>query len=200
MRRETCSKGKGEYADDAAEGEPAAVSGDTDATASNNPTRNAPGGWGSIFRVDLGEPQENDDELDPRDVSFQWRAGRISLFAAGDALHAGFDNLNFVDEQTLLAAEDRGDTLHAQLNMLDSVWAYNVRKPGAQPVRFLALGRDQKAIDSAEDNEPTGVLASDGDPTVNGMVGQPDNPILRRIFFTEQHGNNQLWEVIGGGI
>jgi len=176
------------------------ATGDTDAIASNNPTRNAPGGWGSIFRVDLGEPQENDDELDQRDVSFQWRAGRISIFAAGDAFHASFDNLTFVDTQTLLAGEDRGDGLHGQLNMLDSIWAYNVRKPGAQPVRFLALGRDQKSIDTAEDNEPTGVLAADGDSTVNGMVGQPNNPNLRRIFFTEQHGNNQLWEVIGGGI
>jgi hypothetical protein len=41
------------------------------------------------------------------------------------------------------------------------------------------------------------VIASDGDPTVEGMLGNPANPQDRRIFFTEQHGNNQVWEVWG---
>jgi hypothetical protein len=126
------------------------------------------------------------------------QSSKISIFVLGDQFHAAFDNLTFVDEHTLLAGEDRGDTLHDQLNMLDSVWAYDVRKRGAQGVRFIALGQDSEAVSAGEDNEPTGLLASDGDPTVNGLIGKPANPEDRRLFFTQQHGENQVWEIQGG--
>src|SRR5262249_61143404 len=82
--------------------------GDTDANSGNQPALAARGAWGSIFRVDF-----------PGDQA----AGMISIVVLGDADHASFDNLAFTDTQTLLAAEDRGDGLHAQLNTLDSVWA-----------------------------------------------------------------------------
>src|SRR4030095_8833456 len=69
--------------------------------------------------------------------------------------HASFDNLTFVDDKdTILVTEDRGDTLHDQLNRLDSIWAYklNSQHPDRNLVtRFLALGQDQLATD--EDNE-----------------------------------------------
>lgn len=63
-----------------------------------------------------------------------------------------FNNLTFASR--LLASEDRGDLLHDQLNKLDSIWAYDVKNPGA-PARLVALGQDRMAAD--EDNEPTGL-------------------------------------------
>ena len=51
----------------------------------------------------------------------------------GDAVHSSFDNLTFADTNTILATEDRGDTLHTQLNTLDSVWAFDVRGNGTNP-------------------------------------------------------------------
>jgi hypothetical protein len=127
--------------------------------------------------------------------------GRISIFAIGDQFHAGFDNLTFVDKNTMLAAEDRGDTLHDQLNILDSVWAYDLRRPNADPVRFIALGRDAVASDqSGEDNEPTGLFYSDGDPSVAGILGHTSlDPNISRLFFTQQHGDNTVYEVQATG-
>src|SRR5262249_39904282 len=87
------------------------ATGDTDADAGNQPALAARGSWGSIFRVDLRSNRET---------------GKISIFVRGDADHASFDNMAFADANTLLAAEDRGDMLHDQLNKLDSVWAYSV--------------------------------------------------------------------------
>ena len=93
----------------------------------------ARGAWGSIFRVDLNSDREG---------------GLISIFVLGDARHSSFDNLTFADANTLLAAEDRGDGLHRQLSVLDSIWAFTVRDSdsGAElPRRFIALGRDSES-------------------------------------------------------
>jgi len=119
----------------------------------------------------------------------------------GDARHAAFDNLAFADERTLLAAEDRGDGLHAQLNRLDSVWAYDVRGPQLRPRRFIALGRDAVATADAAatgegDNEPTGLHVSDGDTSVHQPVGRPWSPDDARWFVTQQHGLNQVFEIV----
>jgi len=180
------------------------ATGDTDATAGNVPALAARGSWGSIFRVDLrnddqgekdGSENTNGRAAQNNDNS---ESSEMSIFVLGDQFHTAFDNLTFVDEHTLLTGEDRGDTLHDQLNMLDSVWAYDVRKPKSQGVRFIALGQDSEAAAAGEeDNEPTGLLASDGDPTVNALIGKPENPEDRRLFFTQQHGENQVWEIQG---
>ena len=159
------------------------VTGDTDATAGMVPALAARGAWGAIFRVDLNEQSNN--------------RGQISIFALGDQDHNSFDNITFADKNVFLTAEDRGDTLHDQLNTLDSVWAYDLRKPNADPVRFIALGRDIVAsVAGGEDNEPTGLLVSDGDPSVAGLLGRlslvPDDS---RLFFTQQHGENIVYEV-----
>ena len=79
---------------------------------------------------------------------------------------------------------------------------------GVAPVRWLAEGRDPSAtIDSAcgspcgndGDNEITGVHVSDGDPTVDGILGakipELNNPKWR-WFYTQQHGDNFTWEVL----
>jgi hypothetical protein len=163
------------------------ATGDTDATAGNVPALAARGSWGSIFRVDL------DEDL---------AAGKVSIVVLGDQFHAAFDNLTFADANVLLAGEDRGDTLHEQLNILDSVWAFDVTKNTVQDARLIALGRDPLAAPTGEeDNEPTGLHFSDGDASVGGLIGtQPLNPGIGRLFVTEQHGENVVWEVLGSHL
>jgi hypothetical protein len=109
----------------------------------------------------------------------------------GDADHNSFDNLTFADATTLLAAEDRGDDLHTQLNLLDSIWGYSVI--GEPPVRWVALGRDPISA-VVEDNEPTGIHVSNGKTEAGGMFGRLANLDGARGFFTQQHGMNNVWE------
>jgi hypothetical protein len=156
------------------------ITGDTDNRAGTDPVLAARGAWSGIFRVDLDASRET---------------GIISLVVLGDADHAAFDNLTFVDDKdTILVAEDRGDTLHDQLNKLDSIWAYKLNPAGTTVARFVALGRDQMATD--EDNEPTGLHMSEGDATINGLIGTKVFKKDRaRLFFTHQHGENNLFEV-----
>jgi Bacterial protein of unknown function (DUF839) len=160
------------------------VTGDTNNIAGSDPVLAARGAWGGIFRVDLDRSRET---------------GTISLVVLGDADHASFDNLTFVDDKdTILVAEDRGDTLHDQLNKLDSIWAYrlNEQHPDRTLVtRFVAVGQDQLAID--EDNEPTGLHMSEGDSTIGGLIGtKVFKKNEAKLFFTQQHGENNLFEVV----
>ena len=159
------------------------ITGDTDSTAGNDPVLAARGAWGGIFRVDLDLSRET---------------GHISLLVLGDADHASFDNVTFVDDKdTILVTEDRGDMLHDQLNKLDSIWAYKLNQQHPErtiAARFVALGQDPLATD--EDNEPTGVHMSEGDSTIQGLIGT--NTFKKdqaRLFFTQQHGENNLFEV-----
>jgi secreted PhoX family phosphatase len=159
------------------------ITGDTDNRAGIQPELAARGSWGGIFRVDLNGNRNN---------------GTISLVVLGDADHASFDNMTFVDDRdTILGAEDRGDMLHDQLNKLDSVWAYklNSQHPNRNvAARFIALGLDRMATD--EDNEPTGIHMSEGDATIRGLIGTREVRKDRaRLFFTQQHGENNLFEV-----
>src|SRR5262249_25162093 len=101
--------------------------GDTNADSGNQPALAARGAWGSILRVDLPSGVET---------------GLLSIVVLGTAEQSSFDNLTFLNSHTLLAAEDRGDTLHRQLNLLDSVWAFNVQGDCLSSRRFIALGRD----------------------------------------------------------
>ena len=94
----------------------------------------------------------------------------------------------------MLAAEDRGDKLHSELNRMDSIWAYTT--DGSQPpLRFVALGRDSIA-ETRGDNEPTGVHVSNGSTAPTEQPGTIDNLVGARGFFTQQHGKNQLWEIL----
>ena len=159
------------------------VTGDTDNAAGTDPVLAARGAWGGIFRVDLSATRET---------------GHISLVVLGDADHAAFDNVTFVDDKdTILVTEDRGDTLHDQLNRLDSIWAYKLNRQHPERnivTRFVALGLDQVATD--EDNEPTGLHMSEGDSTISGLIGTKVFKKDRaRLFFTQQHGENNLFEV-----
>ncbi|HVO63153.1 MAG TPA: alkaline phosphatase PhoX [Terriglobales bacterium] len=154
--------------------------GDTDAPAGSVPALAARGSWGSIFRVDLARDRNS---------------GRISIFVLGDAAHASFDNLTFADFNTLLATEDRGDSLHAQLNTLDSVWAFSLDRSHSTK-RFVALGRDATSEAAGEDNEPTGLHVSNGSPFTFAQPGSPLNLFFARGFLTRQHGDNVVWEIV----
>jgi hypothetical protein len=175
--------------------------GDTDVRSGNVPALAQRGAWGSIFRVHLTRNRAG---------------GTIKRYALGDADHSSFDNVTFLDRETLLTAEDRGDSLHTQLSKLDSIWAYNVEESPAGARRFLALGRDPASETDASiaalpciatsscgftfqnegDNEPTGLFASDGDASRSGLLGRHEADRHRlRLFFTQQHGQNQVWEV-----
>jgi hypothetical protein len=162
------------------------ITGDTDSTAGTDPVLAARGAWGGLFRVDLDANRET---------------GHISLVILGDADHAAFDNITFVDDKdTVLLAEDRGDTLHDQLNKLDSVWAYKLNRQHPERnivARFVALGLDILAgVPAEEDNEPTGLHMSEGDSTISGLIGTKAFRTDRaRLFFTQQHGENNLFEV-----
>jgi secreted PhoX family phosphatase len=162
------------------------VTGDTDNTAGQDPVLAARGAWGGIFRVDLNGNRN---------------AGTISLVVLGDADHAAFDNMTFVDDKdTVLLTEDRGDTLHDQLSKLDSIWAYKLNEhhpDKSLAARFVALGLDRLAgVAGEEDNEPTGIHMSEGDSTIGGLIGTREFRTDRaRLFFTQQHGENNLFDV-----
>jgi hypothetical protein len=144
--------------------------------------------------------------------------GTLHLLYQGDQAHTGFDNVTFLARNKVAFVEDAGDTLHTQRNALDSGYVLDTQTdysaPGAQPVRFLAEGRDPSAtIDSAltssgndGDNEITGIHASDGDPSTGGILGAKvprlfspadGNAANRwRLFYTAQHGDNVTWEIV----
>jgi hypothetical protein len=168
--------------------------GDTNATSPENDTA---GGWGSIFKLAQTSPSAD--------------TGTLSLFYAAKQATAGFDNVAFLSKDAVTFVQDAGDTLHAQANALDSGWVFDVTKDysaaGVTPVRWLAQGRDPSAtIDSANngfgkndgDNEITGAHVSDGDPSVDGILGakipELNNPQWR-WFYTQQHGDNPTYEV-----
>jgi hypothetical protein len=175
--------------------------GDTDSRAGNQPALAARGAWGSIFKVHLAPDRAT---------------GTINLYELGDANHASFDNLAFFDGSTLLAAEDRGDGLHSQLNKLDSIWAFDVNGAASNAKRFVALGRDPASeadsnigalpciatnscpftFQNEGDNEPTGVYTSDGSPLPEHLLGTDVPKKHWRTFFTQQHGENQVFEVV----
>jgi hypothetical protein len=188
----------------------------------------AGGGFGAIQQLDQKSPSANE--------------GRLHLFFQGDPEHAAFDNIQWLTDRTVVAVEDRGDTLHSQGNgvqstALDSGWAFDAEadysKKDDEPVRILAEGRDPSAtIDSAlldaktpgfhndGDNEITGFHVSDGDPSMRGILGAKDpqpwaswgghgdrhgnnshggddeGGAAWRVFFSQQHGDNNLWELI----
>jgi len=175
--------------------------GDTNATSPENgdPVTGAggAGGWTSIFKLVQRDPSADQ--------------GTLSLFYTGNQSVAGLDNVQFLSRDQLLAVEDAGDTLHAQRKALDSGYVFDVTidySRGAQPIRWLAEGRDPSAaIDSAiggagkndGDNEITGVHVSDGDPSTHGILGAKVPRVWQdgwRWFWSQQHGDNLAWEVL----
>ena len=159
------------------------------------------GGFGSVMRLRMAGD-----------------AGVLSLVYLGDLAHTGLDNCAFWSADEIVFVEDAGDSLHSQRNALDSAYLIDLNEgymfAGNQPLRILAEGRDASAtLDSGfgapagfnneGDNEITGWHLSDGDPTVNGLLGaKTPHPFQDgwRLFWTQQHGDNTTWEVIPSGI
>jgi len=155
------------------------------------------GGFGGVFRVTQKAPSAD--------------TGRISIILRGDVAHTGFDNLTFLDGNQLLVVEDAGDKLHAQRNAYDSGYVVDVTADYASkdPVRFLAQTHDDMAAIDAKflgkdgyqnegDNEITGIHVSDGNPTVEGLIGtKAPTPFENgwRLFYTRQHGRNITFEI-----
>ena len=155
------------------------------------------GGFGALFRLQLfGD------------------TGVLSLLYRSDVMHSGFDNCGFWDANRVVFVEDAGDTLHTQRNALDSAFLFDLNvdysNPANQPIRILAQGRDASATVDSQfvgmpgfqndgDNEITGWHLSDGDPTVNGLLGAKIPQPFRggwRLFYTQQHGDNNTWEIL----
>jgi hypothetical protein len=169
--------------------------GDTNATSEENAKA---GGWGAVQKLTQSRPTAD--------------TGKLTLFYYGDQAHSGFDNTAWLSRDKVTFVEDAGDTLHKQRNALDSGFVLDARtdysQAGRQPVRWLAQGRDPSAtIDSDRggfgkndgDNEITGVHVSDGDPTPHGILGAKTPALWQdgwRWFYTDQHGDNRLFEVI----
>src|SRR5262249_3992232 len=122
-------------------------------------------------------------------------------------------NCAWIDARHVAFVEDAGDTLHGQRAAFDSAYLFDAGtdySTGAQPIRFLAEGRDPSATEdnmlaaaghgcqNAGENELTGMHMSDGEPTTGGILGakipSPSHDGWR-LFWTQQHGDNITWEI-----
>lgn len=163
------------------------------------------GGFGGVFKISQAAPSAN--------------VGTLTMLYRGNVAHSGFDNVAFWSRNEVVFVEDAGDTLHTQRNALDSAYVLDVRKDYSdatlQPLRILALGRDASAtIDSGlgslvsgfqndGDNEITGIHVSDGDPGFDGLLGAKIPTVFRdgwRVFYTQQHGDNNTFEILPASI
>jgi hypothetical protein len=190
--------------------------GDTNATSTENGDRltgaGGAGGWGAIQKLTQSSPSAN--------------TGKLSLFFLCNENVAGIDNTAWLSADKVTFVEDAGDTLHTQRSNdtragvpgvnagVDSGWVFdantNYANPANQPVRWLAEGRDAAAaLDGSAspsgfgkndgDNEITGAHVSDGDPSAKGILGAQVPQLFKggwRWFWTQQHGENYLYEVI----
>ncbi|HXF32336.1 MAG TPA: hypothetical protein VN522_12520 [Solirubrobacterales bacterium] len=163
-----------------------AETGDTDKAAGQYPGAAERGAWGALLELTMPEAGAS--------------TGTVKTVVLGDETHNSFDNVAFLDEHTLLTTEDRGDTLHDQENVLDSIWSYDLDKNYGEiegdAQRLVALGRDPEASgNGVEDNEPTGIQVSEGGTSAGDLLGASDPAAssATRIFFTEQHGANRTY-------
>jgi hypothetical protein len=160
------------------------------------------GAWGSILKISWPKSSSSDTV-------------NVRTIVNGDAQHASFDNVAFLDKNTVLVAEDRGDTLHKQLNFLDSLWSFDLRKSigtiTSSAKRLEAQGRDTESFADVQkkeatppvpdqndgDNEVTGIHVSDGSTSIGGILGADDPAWTKgtRIFVTQQHGENITFEL-----
>ena len=96
--------------------------------------------------------------------------------------------------------EDRGDTLHDQLNKLDSIWAYklNQQHPDQKyrgPIRRAWPGSNGRRTGKKITNR-RGCTCPRETATIDGLIGTKEFRKDRaRLFFTQQHGENNLFEV-----
>ncbi|WP_026793207.1 alkaline phosphatase PhoX [Pleomorphomonas oryzae] len=161
------------------------------------------GGFGAMFKLAQDSPSADE--------------GTLTMVVRGNVTHSGFDNMAFLTADSLGVVEDAGDKLHGQRNALDSAYVIDLTadygKVGADAlVRFLGQGRDAAAVKDGEigstdgngfqndgDNEITGLHVSDGDASVEGLVGTKVPTPFKdgwRVFYTHQHGDNVTYEIV----
>jgi secreted PhoX family phosphatase len=173
---------------------------ETGDTNASSPENNTAGGWGSIMKISQSAPNA--------------ATGTITMFYKNTGPTSSPDNLAFLAKDALIFVQDAGDGLHTSLNALDSGYVLDLNADysaaDTTPLRWLAEGRDPSAtIDSGTagtgnegDNEITGSTISDGDNSVDGILGAKD-PNLDdphwHFFWTQQHGDNNTWEVTLAG-
>jgi hypothetical protein len=173
------------------------ATGDTNVNSSANAQY---GGWGGIFTLTQSKPGD--------------ATGTLKVFYVGDQAHTGLDNCAFIDTKHVAFSEDASDGVHAARAAFDSAYLFSTDTDyahGAQPVRFLAEGRDPSATEdnmlsalgngfqNEGDNEITGIHYSDGDPGTDGILGAKEPKLFKngwRLFWTQQHGDNSTWEII----
>jgi hypothetical protein len=164
------------------------VTGDTDRTTGRVPQLAARAAWGAIVRVEsiAQLPAADGEKYD----------GVVSTVYLGDAEHAAFDNIAFANSDQLFVTEDRGDGLHDSLNILDSIWTFSVRG-GVGSKRLVAVGSDPLSAPlGGSDNEPTGLITSNGSIQKSALVGTVGGLVDGRAFFTQQHGQNRVYEIV----
>ena len=162
------------------------------------------GGFGGIFKLTQAAPSAAEGEL--------------NIVYRSDINHGCFDNLAFWDADNLAIVEDCGEKLHGQRKLLDAGYLIDVtadygKADAAAPVRFVTAGRDEASTLDATiaagddngfqndgDNELTGIHISNGDATVEGLLGtKVPTPFQDgwRVFYTRQHGHNETYEITG---
>jgi hypothetical protein len=52
------------------------------------------------------------------------------------------------------------------------------------------------SLPGAEDNEPTGIYVSSGSPQREGLLGTEESLQDARGFFTKQHGDDTVFEIV----
>jgi Collagen triple helix repeat (20 copies) len=186
------------------------VTGDTNATAIANQTPDGQtwadrGAAGAVMQLDMPSSGSN--------------TGTVRAIVPGDFEHNSYDSITFLDKHTLLVGEDRGETLHTQLNALDSTHSFDLTQPFSQRLataqRLIAQGRDPEATEDIQrkegsppqadqndgDNEVTGLLVSNGESTVAKPFGaeDPAEQSGTRAFYTGQHGANITYELLPPG-
>jgi hypothetical protein len=156
------------------------------------------GGLGGVFKLSQDGPSAS--------------TGTLTLAAKGDLAHTAFDNIAFLTSKLLTVVEDAGDTLHGQRNALDSGYVFDVTQSTPSLIRFIKEGRDPSATFDAAlgaagaagfnndgDNEVTGIHVSNGDPSVDGLLGAQEPELFEdgwRVFWTQQHGDNNTYEIV----
>ncbi len=160
------------------------------------------GGFGAVLRL--------------MQASADAETGTITMAYRGDQAHNGFDNVAFWSADKVVFVEDAGDTMHSQRRAYDSAYVVDLTadysKPGTEPDRLFAIGRDPLAtmdtligasgaegFQNEGDNEITGIHVSDGDATEAGLIGTKEPTPFHggwRVFYTQQHGENTTWEVM----
>ena len=167
-------------------------------------TPNVTGGFRTIFKL-VQSPKSDD--------------GTISVLYNGDQAHAGFDNVAFFSKDQHRVRRGRGrHAAHAaeraRLRLAVRRHARTTRTAPSRS-RFIAEGRDASAtidsglsrLDAASRTRATTRSPASSSPTATractGCSASDDPKPFKpdgkwRAFWTQQHGDNDTWELIAG--